>query len=104
MPIRDVFYIASSFVFIAIIALSAATSTVHRPFKLGSTTLLFGQCRWNLADNLAAHAVTLDCDSVFITDFGPFEERHDDFSINKCEIRRYGSWTEGIDISSWIME
>jgi len=52
------------------------------------------------ARQLVDHAVTLGCDSVFITDFGPFEERLDDASL--AQIRRYAT-DRGIDIvlGSW---
>ncbi len=43
---------------------------------------------WN-ARQLIDHAETLRCDSLFITDFGPFEGRLDDDSLG--EIRRYAA-------------
>ena len=90
-------FIASSFVFTNT-ALSAAPST-EQAVKLGFDNFAVRSMQWN-ARQLIDHAVTLDCDSVFITDFGPFEERHDDSSLR--EIRRYGL-DKGIDIvlGSW---
>jgi sugar phosphate isomerase/epimerase len=54
---------------------------------------------WN-ARQLIDHAVALACDSVFITDFGPFEGRTDDASL--ADVRRYAADAGvGIELGSW---
>lgn len=52
------------------------------------------------ARQLVDHAAALDCDSVFITDFGPFAGKVDDRSLG--EIRRHAA-DRGVDIvlGSW---
>jgi sugar phosphate isomerase/epimerase len=52
------------------------------------------------ARQLVDHAVALECDSVFITDFGPFQGKVDDYSLG--EIRRHAA-DRGIDLvlGSW---
>ena len=52
------------------------------------------------ARQLVDHAVALECDSVFITDFGPFQGKVDDHSLG--EIRRHAA-DRGIDLvlGSW---
>jgi len=52
------------------------------------------------ARQLVDHAVALECDSVFITDFGPFQGRVEDAALG--EIRRYAA-DKGvaIELGSW---
>lgn len=62
----------------------AATRTcaAERPrgIPLGFDSFAVRSMRWN-ARQLIEHAVALGCDSVFITDFGPLEGRHDDAAL-----------------------
>jgi 3-oxoisoapionate decarboxylase len=52
------------------------------------------------ARQLVDHAVALECDSVFITDFGPFQGRFEDAVLG--EIRRYaGDKGVAIELGSW---
>lgn len=52
------------------------------------------------ARQLVDHAVALDCDSVFITDFGPFRGRHDDAELGS--IRAYAADKGvGLELGSW---
>ena len=97
MPITRRGLIASSLVF-ANSTLSVSASQ-EQTIKLGFDNFAVRAMQWN-ARQLVDHAVTLGCDSVFITDFGPFEGRYDDASLR--EIRRYGL-DNGVDIvlGSW---
>ena len=90
-------FIASSFVFTnTAFSVSAAK---EQTVKLGFDNFAVRSMQWN-ARQLVDHAAKLGCDSVFITDFGPFEDLYDDASLG--EIRRYGL-DKGIDIvlGSW---
>ena len=97
MPISRRGFIASSLV-LAKSTLSASASQ-EQTIKLGFDNFAVRAMQWN-ARQLVDHAVTLGCDSVFITDFGPFEGRYDDASLG--EIRHYGL-DRGIDVvlGSW---
>jgi len=59
-----------------------------RGIPLGFDTFAVRSMRWN-ARQLIDHAVELGCDSVFITDFGPLEGRHDDATLGA--LRRYAA-------------
>jgi sugar phosphate isomerase/epimerase len=71
----------------------------RRGIRLGFDNFAVRGMRWN-ARQLIDHAVTLGCDSLFITDFGPFEGRLDDASLK--EIRNYAT-ERGVEIAlgSW---
>ena len=73
-------------------ALSAAplvaAGTRRRGIPLGFDNFAVRACRWN-ARQLIDHADRLGCDSLFITDFGPFEGRLDDASL--AEVRAYAA-------------
>lgn len=77
----------------------AADEVRRRGIPLGFDNFAVRALRWN-ARQLIDHAERLHCDSLFITDFGPFEGRLDDSSLN--DIRRYGE-DHGIAIAlgSW---
>ena len=76
--------------------LAAATAVVaparaavrRRGIPLGFDNFAVRALKWN-ARQLVDHAETLRCDSLFITDFGPFEGKHDDASLG--ELRRYAA-------------
>ena len=90
-------FIASSFV-LTNTAFSAAASK-EQTIKLGFDNFAVRAMQWN-ARELVDHAVALGCNSVFITDFGPFEDRLDDSSLR--EIRHYGMDKEiDIVLGSW---
>jgi len=76
--------------------LAAATAVVapaqaaarRRGIPLGFDNFAVRAMTWN-ARQLVDHAETLRCDSLFITDFGPFEGKYDDASLG--ELRRYAA-------------
>jgi sugar phosphate isomerase/epimerase len=71
----------------------------RRGIRLGFDNFAVRALDWD-ARQLIDHAVALACDSVFITDFGPFRGRHDDASL--AEVRRYGAERGvGIELGSW---
>jgi len=76
-----------------------AAPTTRRGIKLGFDNFAVRAMNWK-ARQLIDHAVAVGCDSVFITDFGPFEARRDDVSLG--EVRRYAA-DRGIDVvlGSW---
>jgi sugar phosphate isomerase/epimerase len=76
-----------------------AADVRRRGIPLGFDNFAVRAMKWN-ARQLIDHAEKLRCDSLFITDFGPFEGRFDDASLG--DIRRYGA-DRGIDIAlgSW---
>ncbi|MFM8415112.1 MAG: sugar phosphate isomerase/epimerase family protein [Planctomycetota bacterium] len=82
----------------------AATRTAHaaprrRGIPLGFDNFAVRACGWN-ARQLVDHAEALRCDSLFITDFGPFEGRLDDASLG--ELRRYAADKGiGLVLGSW---
>jgi sugar phosphate isomerase/epimerase len=77
----------------------AAADVRRRGIPLGFDNFAVRAMKWN-ARQLIDHADKLRCDSLFITDFGPFEGRLDDASL--ADIRRYGE-DRGIAIvlGSW---
>ena len=70
------------------VAPAGATPVRRRGIPLGYDNFAVRAMQWN-ARQLVDHAVKLGCDSVFITDFGPFAGRHDDVALG--EIRRYAT-------------
>lgn len=91
--------------------LSAATAAVaglaggadpaarRRGIRLGFDNFAVRALKWN-ARRLVDHAESLRCDSVFITDFGPFEGRTDDASL--ADLRAYAADKGvGIELGSW---
>ena len=79
--------------------LVAAADVRRRGIPLGFDNFAVRAMKWN-ARQLVDHADKLRCDSLFITDFSPFEGRFDDASLN--DIRRYAA-DRGIAIAlgSW---
>jgi len=77
----------------------AAADVRRRGIPLGFDNFAVRALKWN-ARQLVDHAAALRCDSLFITDFGPFEGRLDDASLG--DIRRYGE-DHGVAIAlgSW---
>jgi sugar phosphate isomerase/epimerase len=84
----------------ACLAADTATAPVRRrQIRLGFDNFAVRAWGWN-ARQLVDHAATLGCDSVFITDFGPFEGRVDDASL--AAIRGYAADKGvGIELGSW---
>jgi sugar phosphate isomerase/epimerase len=76
-----------------------AAAPRRRGIKLGFDNFAVRAMKWN-ARQLVDYGARLGCDTVFITDFGPFEGRHDDASL--AEIRQYAA-DRGIEIllGSW---
>jgi sugar phosphate isomerase/epimerase len=71
----------------------------RRGIRLGFDNFAVRALDWD-ARQLIDHAVTLACDSVFITDFGPFRGAHDDASL--AALRTYGAERGvGIELGSW---
>jgi 3-oxoisoapionate decarboxylase len=78
---------------LAAAGLAAATAVVaparaaarRRGIPLGYDNFAVRAMKWNVRQ-LVDHADTLECDSLFITDFGPFEGKLDDASLG--ELRR----------------
>ena len=76
--------------------LAAATAVVaparaavrRRAIPLGYDNFAVRALKWN-ARQLVDHTESLHCDSLFITDFGPFEGKLDDASLG--ELRRYAA-------------
>jgi len=60
----------------------------RRGIPLGFDNFAVRGMQWN-ARQLVDHAEKLGCDSLFITDFGPFEGRFDDASL--ADVRRYAA-------------
>jgi sugar phosphate isomerase/epimerase len=72
----------------ATLAQAARGAPRRRGIPLGFDNFAVRAMKWN-ARQLVDHAETLRCDSLFITDFGPFEGKHDDASLG--ELRRYAA-------------
>ena len=66
----------------------ARAAVRRRGVPLGYDNFAVRAMKWN-ARQLVDHADSLQCDSLFITDFGPFEDRLDDASLG--ELRRYAA-------------
>ena len=81
------------------LAPSAIAATRKRNIRLGLDNFAVRAMKWN-ARQLVDHADKLKCDTLFITDFGPFEGRHDDASLG--ELRKYAA-DKGVEIllGSW---
>jgi sugar phosphate isomerase/epimerase len=90
---------AGGIVAAATLAQAARGAPRRRGIPLGFDNFAVRAMKWN-ARQLVDHAETLRCDSLFITDFGPFEGRFDDASL--ADVRRYAA-DRGIAIAlgSW---
>jgi len=78
---------------------SAPAAPRRRGIPLGFDNFAVRGLGWD-ARQLVDHAQRLRCDSLFITDFGPFRGRHDDTSLG--EIRRYAADRGvGLVLGSW---
>lgn len=77
----------------------AGAATRRRSIKLGIDNFAVRAMKWN-ARQLVDYAAKLKCDTLFITDFGPFEGRHDEASL--VELRKYAA-DKGVEIllGSW---
>ncbi|MBM4021689.1 MAG: TIM barrel protein [Planctomycetes bacterium] len=77
----------------------AKTAPRRRGIPLGFDNFAVRGLGWD-ARQLIDHAERLRCDSLFVTDFGPFRGRHDDASLG--EIRRYAAdHGVGLVLGSW---
>lgn len=81
-------------------ALPAAAAPVRRRnHKLGFDNFAVRGMKWN-ARQLIDYSEKLGCDSLFMTDFGPLEGRHDDASLT--EIRKYAAGRGvTLELGSW---
>lgn len=70
------------------IARGADATPRKKKIKLGIDNFAVRAMKWN-ARQLVDHAEKLKCDTLFITDFGPFEGKHDDASLG--EVRKYAT-------------
>ena len=78
---------------------AAAAPARRRGIPLGFDNFAVRAMGWN-ARELVDHAEKLGCDSLFITDFGPFGGQTDDDSLD--EIGRYASDRGvGLELGSW---
>jgi sugar phosphate isomerase/epimerase len=78
---------------------TAPAAVRRRNIRLGFDNFAVRAWGWN-ARQLVDHAVALGCDSLFITDFGPFEGRFDDASLT--DLRGYAADKGvGIELGSW---
>jgi sugar phosphate isomerase/epimerase len=80
-------------------ALPLLAGVRQRNHKLGFDNFAVRAMKWN-ARQLVDYAEKLKCDTLFITDFGPFEGKFDDASLG--EIRKYAAG-KGVEIllGSW---
>ena len=80
-------------------SVGAASALRKRQIKLGFDNFAVRGMKWN-ARQLLDYAARLACDTVFITDLGPFEGKHDDASLG--EVRKYAA-DKGVEIllGSW---
>ena len=77
----------------------AGAEVRRRGIRLGFDNFAVRGMKWN-ARQLIDHALTLGCDSLFISDFGPFGGRVDDASL--ADIRGYAADRGvGITLGSW---
>lgn len=83
----------------ALAARPAAGAAERRGIPLGFDNFAVRALGWN-ARQLVDHAVTLRCDALFITDFGPLEGRFDDAAL--AELRAYAT-DRGValELGSW---
>jgi sugar phosphate isomerase/epimerase len=78
---------------------SVSAATRKRKIKLGIDNFAVRSMKWN-ARQLVDHAEKLNCDTLFITDFGPFEGKYADASL--VDVRKYAA-DKGVEIllGSW---
>ncbi len=80
-------------------SVAAAPPAARRGIPLGYDNFAVRAMRWN-ARQLIDHAEKLRCDSLFITDFAPFEGRTDAASL--ADIRRYAADRRvALAVGSW---
>jgi sugar phosphate isomerase/epimerase len=84
---------------VALWPMLAAGQVRRRGIRLGFDNFAVRSMGWN-ARQLVDHADKLGCDSLFITDFGPFEGMLDDASL--ADLRRYGEdHGVAIELGTW---
>lgn len=78
---------------------ASAAPAKKRNHKLGFDNFAVRAMKWN-ARQLIDYSEKLGCDSLFITDFGPLEGKHDDASL--AEVRKYAAGKGiTIELGSW---
>ena len=80
--------LAGSAAAVAATGITRAAASGRRGIPLGFDNFAVRACGWN-ARQLVDHAEQLRCDSLFITDFGPFAGKLDNGSLG--ELRRYAA-------------
>lgn len=92
-------FLAASLAATAGVACGGAATGRRRGIRLGFDNFAVRALKWN-ARQLIDHAESLGCDSVFITDFGPFEGRTDDTAL--ADLRAYAA-DKGVtlELGSW---
>jgi len=81
------------------LARGGETAVRRRGIRLGFDNFAVRALKWN-ARQLVDHAESLACDSVFITDFGPFDGKTDDATL--AALRAYAADKGvGIELGSW---
>ncbi|HEY6169374.1 MAG TPA: sugar phosphate isomerase/epimerase [Verrucomicrobiae bacterium] len=76
-----------------------AAAPRKRNIKLGLDNFSVRGMKWN-ARQLVDYAAKLRCDTVFITDLGPFDGKHDDASLR--DVRKYAAdYAVEIILGSW---
>ena len=92
-------FLAASLAAAAARVRGANAAVRRRGIPLGFDNFAVRALGWN-APQLVDHAASLACDSVFITDFGPFEGKTDDAAL--ANLRAYAADTGvGIELGSW---
>jgi sugar phosphate isomerase/epimerase len=91
--------LAGSAAAVAAAGIARAAAPRRRGIPLGFDNFAVRAWGWN-ARQLVDHAERLRCDSLFITDFGPFEGKFDNASLG--EVRRYAA-DRGVSLAlgSW---
>jgi sugar phosphate isomerase/epimerase len=92
-------FLAASVAATASLARSSEEAVRRRGLRLGFDNFAVRALKWN-ARQLVDHAESLACDSVFITDFGPFEGRTDDATL--ADLRAYAAdKAVTLELGSW---
>ena len=92
-------FLAASVAATASLARGSEAAVRRRGIRLGFDNFAVRALKWN-ARQLVDHAESLACDSVFITDFGPFEGRTDDATL--ADLRAYAAdKAVTLELGSW---
>jgi len=92
-------FVAATLAATAGFACRADAAVRRRRIRLGFDNFAVRALKWN-ARQLVDHAASLGCDSVFITDFGPFEGRTDDAALADLRAHAAGRAVT-LELGSW---